>query len=329
MVRSSGTPCGKVSPAPTPAPARRSSTSSSRRSRRAGRGSRCATSSAVRGGPRPGASGRARAPTSRGLVALGVEPGDRVGLVARSRVEWVEADLGILRAGGVTVPAYPRCARTPSPRCSRTPAPGRRRGGPGRAREAAHVEVLRSLPEVTAVVVVDRAARLETPTRAAGSWSRSTTSSRRAAERPRVLSWGELAELVARALSRTERAHAPPRGAHAGLARDHRVHIRHDGRASRRDAHPRRVRVRDARRRVGAARERRGHPPLDAPARAHLRAPHRGARAAYGPRDAFARSPLTALDDCQVVRPTFMASVPRCSRRSTRPPCARSRTAAR
>ena len=43
---------------------------------------------------------------ARGLVALGVEPGDRVALVSESRPEWVVADLAIMSIGAVTVPAY-------------------------------------------------------------------------------------------------------------------------------------------------------------------------------------------------------------------------------
>jgi long-chain acyl-CoA synthetase len=43
---------------------------------------------------------------ARGLVALGIEPGDRVALVSENRPEWVIADLAIMSAGGVTVPAY-------------------------------------------------------------------------------------------------------------------------------------------------------------------------------------------------------------------------------
>src|ERR1700675_5012844 len=43
---------------------------------------------------------------ARGLVALGVEPGDRVVLAAESRPEWVIADLAIMSAGAITVPAY-------------------------------------------------------------------------------------------------------------------------------------------------------------------------------------------------------------------------------
>ncbi len=41
------------------------------------------------------------------LVARGLAVGERVGLVASSRQEWVIADVGIFMAGGVTVPVYP------------------------------------------------------------------------------------------------------------------------------------------------------------------------------------------------------------------------------
>ncbi|MCZ6604232.1 MAG: long-chain fatty acid--CoA ligase, partial [Alphaproteobacteria bacterium] len=43
---------------------------------------------------------------SRGLRALGVEPGDRVVLVSENRPEWCIADLAIMTAGALTVPAY-------------------------------------------------------------------------------------------------------------------------------------------------------------------------------------------------------------------------------
>ncbi len=42
----------------------------------------------------------------RGLIALGVEPGDRVGILATTRYEWTLADLAILAIGAVTVPVY-------------------------------------------------------------------------------------------------------------------------------------------------------------------------------------------------------------------------------
>jgi len=43
---------------------------------------------------------------ARGLVALGVEPGDRVALASENRPEWAIADLAIMSAGAITVPAY-------------------------------------------------------------------------------------------------------------------------------------------------------------------------------------------------------------------------------
>lgn len=43
---------------------------------------------------------------ARGLVALGIEPGDRVGVLSTTRAEWTIADLAILAIGGITVPIY-------------------------------------------------------------------------------------------------------------------------------------------------------------------------------------------------------------------------------
>jgi long-chain acyl-CoA synthetase len=43
---------------------------------------------------------------ARALRARGVAPGDRVLLVAENRPEWAIADLAIMAAGGITVPAY-------------------------------------------------------------------------------------------------------------------------------------------------------------------------------------------------------------------------------
>jgi long-chain acyl-CoA synthetase len=42
-----------------------------------------------------------------GLVDLGIEPGDRVGILADTRLEWTLASYGISAAGGVVVPIYP------------------------------------------------------------------------------------------------------------------------------------------------------------------------------------------------------------------------------
>ena len=42
-----------------------------------------------------------------GLVELGVEPGDRVGIASGTRVEWILADLAVMCAGGATTTIYP------------------------------------------------------------------------------------------------------------------------------------------------------------------------------------------------------------------------------
>jgi long-chain acyl-CoA synthetase len=41
-----------------------------------------------------------------GLMASGVEPGDRVALLSRTRYGWTVVDFAIWTAGGVTVPVY-------------------------------------------------------------------------------------------------------------------------------------------------------------------------------------------------------------------------------
>ncbi len=40
------------------------------------------------------------------LAGLGIQPGDRVGLIAENRPEWLMADFGIMSIGGVSVPGY-------------------------------------------------------------------------------------------------------------------------------------------------------------------------------------------------------------------------------
>ena len=66
---------------------------------------------------------------ARGLIALGIEPGDHVSILANTRPEWTVADMGVFCAGAVVVPIYhtnsPRSASTSSltparARCSAT-----------------------------------------------------------------------------------------------------------------------------------------------------------------------------------------------------------------
>ncbi len=43
---------------------------------------------------------------AKGLIAAGIQPGDRVALMSRTRYEWTLADYAIWAAGAVTVPVY-------------------------------------------------------------------------------------------------------------------------------------------------------------------------------------------------------------------------------
>jgi long-chain acyl-CoA synthetase len=51
--------------------------------------------------------GQAVREIAMGLVALGVRPGDVVGVLANTRLEWLLADLAVISAGGVTNGIYP------------------------------------------------------------------------------------------------------------------------------------------------------------------------------------------------------------------------------
>jgi len=44
---------------------------------------------------------------SKGLIALGIKPGDKVALISNNRSEWNIADVAILQIGAVSVPIYP------------------------------------------------------------------------------------------------------------------------------------------------------------------------------------------------------------------------------
>ena len=50
--------------------------------------------------------GRAAREVAKGLIALGVQPGDRVAILSNTRSEWTIADVGALCAGAVVVPVY-------------------------------------------------------------------------------------------------------------------------------------------------------------------------------------------------------------------------------
>ena len=55
---------------------------------------------------RRASSSRRCAPSPKGLIAAGVEAGDRVALISRTRYEWTLLDYAIWFAGAVTVPVY-------------------------------------------------------------------------------------------------------------------------------------------------------------------------------------------------------------------------------
>lgn len=44
---------------------------------------------------------------SRGLLAMDVQPGEKIGLISNNRYEWNIMDLGILQVGAINVPIYP------------------------------------------------------------------------------------------------------------------------------------------------------------------------------------------------------------------------------
>ena len=54
-----------------------------------------------------GAAGEIVREIALGLMALGIEQGDRVAILCNTRPEWTYADYGISTAGGTVVPIYP------------------------------------------------------------------------------------------------------------------------------------------------------------------------------------------------------------------------------
>ena len=51
--------------------------------------------------------GRTVSEIARGLIDLGIEPGERVSLLCATRREWTSCDFAISSAGAVVVPIYP------------------------------------------------------------------------------------------------------------------------------------------------------------------------------------------------------------------------------
>ena len=48
---------------------------------------------------------------SRGLIKLGVKPGDKIALISNNRSEWHICDIGIQQVGAISVPVYPTISR--------------------------------------------------------------------------------------------------------------------------------------------------------------------------------------------------------------------------
>src|ERR687889_672884 len=51
--------------------------------------------------------GRTVSEIARGLIDLGIEPGERISLLCQTRPEWTSVDFAISSAGAVVVPIYP------------------------------------------------------------------------------------------------------------------------------------------------------------------------------------------------------------------------------
>ncbi len=49
---------------------------------------------------------------SKGLIAMGVQPGDMIGLVSSTRYEWNVMDIGIQQTGAIVVPFYPNISES-------------------------------------------------------------------------------------------------------------------------------------------------------------------------------------------------------------------------
>lgn len=93
---------------------------------------------------------------ARGLIASGVEPGDRVAILSENRVEWVLADLAILASGAVGVPMHaPLSPRQIAYQLTHSGAVGIFLSGREQAEKLA--QVIGELPELRFVIAFDSA----------------------------------------------------------------------------------------------------------------------------------------------------------------------------
>ncbi len=90
---------------------------------------------------------------AQGVLDLGLEPGDRVGLFANNCPEWTEVDLGVNTARGVVVPLY--ATSTPEQIAHIVTDSGMRAIVVGGQREAERVLAARAIAPMPPVVVLD------------------------------------------------------------------------------------------------------------------------------------------------------------------------------
>jgi long-chain acyl-CoA synthetase len=99
-----------------------------------------------------------------GLASLGLGVGDRAVILSQTRAEWVEAHVGVLMAGGVSVPIYP--SNTPSQTEYVMSDSGAKIAfveDPHQLEKLLHPDVRSKLSHVEKVVYLDDVANLERP----------------------------------------------------------------------------------------------------------------------------------------------------------------------
>ena len=190
-------------------------------SRRAATRSPCARRTAASGRPTPGGTtARRPRPIGSGLIALGLQPGERAAILSDNNKEWLFCDLGVLCAAG-------RLDRHLSDRLAGAGRVSRQRlrrqvpvrGGRGAARQDPGRARAHAGPAEDHRVRHGGPARLLRP---AGDVARGA--------RPR---WAASAR--ARAPGGMGEPHRHAEGRRRG---DHRLHLGHDGPVQGRDAHP-------------------------------------------------------------------------------------------